>query len=321
MTLGQINCFLTVVNEQSFAKAANVLFVSQPAVSKSIASLEEELGFPLFDRRGRELRLTVAGEKLYDFFSRVKQDYIGVISEINKLVSATDTTVRIGCSDVWDPGKFYRKTIEHFAGKYPSIRLEIEGYRLPDLFGRLQSGKLDIIMTFELYRPLQYGFSVQRLTDIACKIVYSKAYFDSVRALSDLNGADLLIFDVDIEKIFAKLVKKICRDYGYITEVRNFSRYESAVFNMACGKGVLLVTEWDNVIADKLYASIPFPHSAPVNLVYLNAPDKPHIQLVVDELVSIFALEKAGAGASGGAGGADGPRPSHRLKARPLTVE
>ena len=67
MTLGQINCFLTVVNEQSFAKAANVLFVSQPAVSKSIASLEEELGFPLFDRRGRELRLPVADEKLYAF--------------------------------------------------------------------------------------------------------------------------------------------------------------------------------------------------------------------------------------------------------------
>ncbi|HHT17638.1 MAG TPA: LysR family transcriptional regulator, partial [Papillibacter sp.] len=64
MTIGQINCFMTVVNEQSFSKAANVLFVSQPAVSKSIASLEEELGYALIDRRDRELRLTPAGAKL-----------------------------------------------------------------------------------------------------------------------------------------------------------------------------------------------------------------------------------------------------------------
>ena len=292
MTLGQINCFITVVNEQSFAKAASVLFVSQPAISKSIASLEEELGYPLLDRRGRELRLTAAGTKLYDFFSRVKSEYQTTISEINQLMNASATTVRVGCSDVWNPEMFYGKITEHFASRYPSIRLEIEDYRIPDLFGRLQSGKLDIIMTYELYRPVQYGFSVQHLTDAACRILYSRKYFKSIRSLSDLNGADLLIFDVDIEKKFARFVKKICSDYGFNTEVRNCSRFESAVFKMACGKGVLLTTEWDNVITDTPYDSIPFPHSAPVNLVYINTPDKPHIQLVVDELVDIFTLGK-----------------------------
>jgi DNA-binding transcriptional LysR family regulator len=300
MTIGQINCFMTVVNEQSFSKAANVLFVSQPAVSKSIASLEEELGYALIDRRDRELRLTPAGAKLYDFFVRMRNEYQNTLSEINHIMNASDTTVRIGCSDVWNPDMFYGKMIRHFKRNYPSIHLEVEDNRLPDLFGRLQAGKLDIIMTYELYRPLQYGFSVQPLTDASCRILYSKAYFKSVHSLADLNGADVLIFDVDIEKKFGKLVKKICSDYGYITEVKNCSRFESAVFNMACGRGVLLITEWDNIITNTPYESIPFPHSAPVNLVYQNAPEKPYIQLVVDELVQIFALEKAKAHAAKG---------------------
>ena len=51
MTNGQINCFLKVVEEGSFAKAAAALFISQPAISKSISKMEEELGFDLLERR------------------------------------------------------------------------------------------------------------------------------------------------------------------------------------------------------------------------------------------------------------------------------
>ena len=48
MTKNQIKCFITVVNEHSFTKAANVLYISQPAISKSISNMEEELGDILF---------------------------------------------------------------------------------------------------------------------------------------------------------------------------------------------------------------------------------------------------------------------------------
>ena len=72
MTLGQIKSFVTVATEQSFAKAASVLFVSQPAISKSVASLEDELGFTLLDRKGGDITLTPAGRKLYNLFVRRK---------------------------------------------------------------------------------------------------------------------------------------------------------------------------------------------------------------------------------------------------------
>lgn len=61
MTLGQLRTFLAVVNAGSVRVAAESLFVSQPAVSAAIASLERELGVALVTRHGRGLRLTTAG--------------------------------------------------------------------------------------------------------------------------------------------------------------------------------------------------------------------------------------------------------------------
>ncbi len=66
MTLGQLRTFIAVVNAGSVRVAAESLFVSQPAVSAAIASLERELGVALVARHGRGLRLTTAGTAFAD---------------------------------------------------------------------------------------------------------------------------------------------------------------------------------------------------------------------------------------------------------------
>ena len=61
MEIAALKAFLAVSAEASFSRAAQRLFITQPAVSKRIASLEAELGVKLFDREGRKIRLTEAG--------------------------------------------------------------------------------------------------------------------------------------------------------------------------------------------------------------------------------------------------------------------
>ena len=63
MTNAQINCFLTLVEEGSFAKAAGALFISQPAISKSISKLEEELGFVLLERKAGSLQPSIKSQQ------------------------------------------------------------------------------------------------------------------------------------------------------------------------------------------------------------------------------------------------------------------
>ena len=62
MNLRYVKYFLAVAEHQGFTKAAAALYVSQPALSQQVKLLEESLGVQLFDRSGRNTRLTDAGE-------------------------------------------------------------------------------------------------------------------------------------------------------------------------------------------------------------------------------------------------------------------
>ena len=64
----QIEYFLAAARNMSFSRAAQELFVSQPAISRQILALEQELGCPLFERLNRGIMLTVNGEMFYEFF-------------------------------------------------------------------------------------------------------------------------------------------------------------------------------------------------------------------------------------------------------------
>lgn len=64
MDANAIQAFLTIVDQGSFSEAAEVLHLTQPAISKRLAALENQLGVRLIDRRQREIRLTDAGKRL-----------------------------------------------------------------------------------------------------------------------------------------------------------------------------------------------------------------------------------------------------------------
>lgn len=289
MTNGQIRSFLAVVNERSYARAANALYISQPAISKNLSKLEAELGFPLLERTGGVLQPTEAGKQLYDFFTRVESEYLELINNVHRQVREPAGTIRLGCPETWNPAVFYDRITTHFRTEFPSLRLEIECCRLPDLLTRLQAGKLDLIMTHEFYPPVQYGLQVRHLTDSGCCILYSNAYFSGIRSLADLKGTDFLVFDSDIEKKFGAVVRRVCSEYDFIPAIKNCGQFSSALFNLSCGKGVMFFTDWDNTINNTSYSYLPLDYRSPVNLIYPAASPNPAIRRFADELVRLYS--------------------------------
>jgi len=291
MTNGQISCFLAVVEEGSFAKAANALFISQPAISKSISKLEEELGFPLLERKVGSLRPTTAGNMIYHFLKKSKDNFSNLLTEIQNSLPETTVTVRLGCPETWNPTKFYNKISAHFAKNHPSVKLIFECHRLPELLSMLQSGKIDIIMTHELYPSMQHGFIVKKLTETGCGILYSSSLFKPIHDLSELRDTDFLIFDSDIEKKFSAVLKRICNEHGFSPSIRNCGQFPAALFRMSCGEGVMFFTEWDNAVANSSYTYFPLDHTATVNMIYSAANVNTLTHVFADDLIELFASE------------------------------
>ena len=70
MRIAQLRCFVTVAQLENMSQAAELLHLSQSSLSKNIATLEEELGTQLFQRKGRSLTLNPAGGRNPRFFSK-----------------------------------------------------------------------------------------------------------------------------------------------------------------------------------------------------------------------------------------------------------
>lgn len=85
MTISQIKYFVTVAKCLSFTKAAEQLFVTQPALSRHIRNMEEELNIQLFVRTNHGIRLTPAGSSLYMGMSTLYQNYINMVNDAKKL--------------------------------------------------------------------------------------------------------------------------------------------------------------------------------------------------------------------------------------------
>ncbi|PFG12387.1 LysR family transcriptional regulator [Bacillus sp. es.036] len=93
--LHQLTVFLKIAEERSFTRAAKALFVSQPALSKQMKKLEEELGFPLFNRSVKGVELTPKGKAFYE-------DIRPLFSQINQTVDRYKTfdQIRFGSTPI-----------------------------------------------------------------------------------------------------------------------------------------------------------------------------------------------------------------------------
>ena len=125
MELLQLRYFCVVAKHQNMTKAAAELMISQPALSKTIASLEKELGTPLFVRRNRSIFLNRAGEILYQKIDQSINLIDDTVSEIRELSNEPFGNVRllVLSASSYMPG-FYIALHQ----RYPFIKLQLSNY-------------------------------------------------------------------------------------------------------------------------------------------------------------------------------------------------
>ncbi len=136
--------FKTIAENQSIVKASKVLNISQPALSKQLKSLEYDLGFSLFERKGRRLVLNTNGMQVLEYATKVFRDTEEMLVSVNKPTKAKTKEVRIGIAPWLSNHVVYsslKKLIYNKHLKCSIIQIETNG-----LINLLESNKLDFIL-------------------------------------------------------------------------------------------------------------------------------------------------------------------------------
>lgn len=157
MEIRTLRYFLAVAREENMSKAAEILHVTQPTLSKRLKSLEDELGKKLFTRHSFSIELTDEGVLLRNR----AEDLIAMADKIEKeFVSLDDITggeLYLGLAESWQI-KYLARTIKEFKTKYPNLRYHITSGDTEQIADKLDKGILDFLVLAENPDPRKYEY-------------------------------------------------------------------------------------------------------------------------------------------------------------------
>ncbi len=154
----RLRVFRSVATQLSFTKAANELFISQPAITKHIQELEKEYGVRLFDRIGNRIQLTRAGQLLLDHACKIIDAYHNLDFDMKKLSKKSEGELRIGASTTISQ-YVLPEIIARFRRQYPDIRLTLLSGNSHEIESALESDRIDLGMIEGFKRQQQFKYT------------------------------------------------------------------------------------------------------------------------------------------------------------------
>jgi len=162
MELWQLEVFTAVAEEKSFSRAGQRIGRTQPAISSAIKLLEGELGEPLFDRRGRTVRLTVAGELLTEYAKRLLSLRDEAVLAVGELRGLSRGTLRLGANETTCL-YLLPEVLSAFTQAYPKVQVDIHRAITRSITERVIEGKLDFgIVTLPIKNSRLEAITIHR---------------------------------------------------------------------------------------------------------------------------------------------------------------
>jgi DNA-binding transcriptional LysR family regulator len=271
--LRQLRALQAVAEAGSFSGAADALDYTQPAVSKSIATLERELGAVLVERQSRPVRLTDAGAALVrhadDVFARLSSAKL----EIEAITQAEAGTVAVGTFGS-AASAFVVDALCEFRKRHPDVRVSIVEGMPSSLVRRLRAGELDLAVVFDFPaagEDIGEGLELHQLLDQPFDIVlpgsHPLAPENRVRP-AELANDDWILQDFGPESPTLKLIGRMCAAAGFEPRVAfRVNDCQVILAMVAAGEGVSILPR---LMVDPLHADVvvrPVERDAPIQRV------------------------------------------------------
>lgn len=139
----RLKVFYTVANRLSFTKAANELNISQPAVTKHIKEIENQLNTKLFDRKGTTIQLTESGKILFIYAEKNRQLFRDLEFAISQLNKQEKGKLKIGASTTIAQ-YILPEILAKFNSYYKDINIELVTHNSEDISTLLKKGQIDL---------------------------------------------------------------------------------------------------------------------------------------------------------------------------------
>ena len=190
--------FYTVAKCGSLTRAAEELYISQPAVSQSVKQLENQLGVTLFNRTHRGMELSAQGGKI--IFAEVERA-LGLLYEaenrIAQMKASATGTIRIGASDTIFEYFLADKIVE-FHDRFPAVKIELMADFTPDTIEKLKANRCDVAfvnLPIAEEPELHLEGNCMRLNDVFIAGEKYKELADGKISLAKLKKYPLIMMD------------------------------------------------------------------------------------------------------------------------------
>ena len=249
MEINELKAFIAVTENGSFSGAARKIHLTQPAISKRIAHLEERLNQPLFDRIGHQVTLTEAGERLLPHARTILGALQNGLRDVSKLNAKPSGTLRIATS--YHVGLHHLPDIlKSYYNDYPEVELDLRFMDSEDALAGVEKGDIELaIITLPLELPEH--LQAQTLWNDPMQIVCAKDH--PLAGSSDIHDlAEYPAILPDTYTITRQLVESALNNKGLQINVRLSSNHlESIRMMVEIGLGWSVLPE--TLSSDKLY--------------------------------------------------------------------
>lgn len=219
-----LRLFIVVADELHFGRAAELIGVAQPHLSRAVRRLEAELGAELFDRSRRAVRLTAAGALLRE----EARDLVGREERLRRLVQLADSgalgELRAGVPPQ-TPARTLRALLATAAERHPGLRLDLQELDPAEQLRLLAAGQLDVGLVHhpcdapELHvgpaSPVALGVLLARTSPLARRAEV---------ALAELSGHDLVLLPRAAAPGWYDRVLDVCRAGGFVPSALRHAR-------------------------------------------------------------------------------------------------
>lgn len=300
INLQQIEYFMSVAEKLNFTEAAKSLYISQPSLSKQIGLLEEELGFALFARNKRVVKLTPAGDVLNQRWRKLVTDLELSVEEAVKANASYEGELKVGLINCNPVHRFVEPILSGFSKKYPHLMLSYESYSFKELREKLLARELDIIFTlyFDLDFQLNEDIEWKRIEEIRLCMVVPKSNPLSERddlTLADVKDEPFILISPNDSPSGVNRIIDLCRTYGFQPNVKKYvPNISSLAVSIASGMGVAIHGDkeiFDNENRLRFYPIPDREHDSDLIAVWQKKNDNLGLQAIISEIES-YTSEK-----------------------------